>query len=1121
MENLYFNYKRGAFPAKKFLLIMRLSCLLLLVMLLQVTATGYSQTEAVSIRSNNITLEQLFAEIEKQANVKFLYRYENIADKSVQVNVENVSISTLLNNVLQTNDLQYTLMDNNLIVVAPELKQQGINITGNVTDANGEPIPGVNVTIKGTTVGNVTDINGRYSIYVPDASAVLMFSFIGYLSQEIEVGNQRNILITLLESTMELDEVVVVGYGSVRKKDLTGSVSAVAMSEMDKQPVFRVEEALRGKAAGVQITKQNTAPGAGIKIRIRGANSVNGNNEPLYVIDGFLGGDFASLNPNDIESINILKDASATAIYGSRGSNGVILVTTKQAKEGESRIEYNGFLSFDKISKKMDLLSASEYMKVVNDRESELGNNNAIFSQKEIDDMKASGGTDWVDEIMRTGVTQNHQLSISGGTPKVRYYLSGTYLDQNGIVENSWYKRYGLRSNINSTVGKKIDVAFNLYGTYTHSRNNGVYNGRNTPMGHALLFPPNLPIIDPATNDYIISPQGSYGPIAGNPVFSTLGAENDNTAINALSNLNVTWRIVDGLKFSVAGGINLGSYLSPLFGRNAPGPGSSPAQAQASHYTGQSYTYQNTNILSYEKLFADIHRLDVSAVYEQQKYVSKSTVARANGFPTTALKDNALSLGSVQTVGSEYDEWSIQSFLGRINYTLKERYLFTMAFRADGSSKFAKGNKYAYFPSGAIAWRASEEEFIKNMNFFQNLKIRASYGEVGSQAVPSYKTLAKMKLDMEYFFNKERSTGIGTDVPSNPDLKWETTAQTNFGIDFGILDGRLSGTVDYYYKKTRDLLFDVQIPGYMGQGSITKNIGSLENKGWEFLLSGVIVDRKDFQLISSINLSMNRGKILDMGDQKEILVNWDNQGSPHNGYSALRVGEPMGIYRGYVFDGVWKSNEAAEAQQFNRSPGDYKYRNITKAEPGSAEQLDDKDMTIIGNSNPKFTWGWNTTAVYKNWDLSVYIYGIQGNDVWNFTRHLITGYSTDVKIPTSREILNRWSPSNENVNIAKFSNTTGTQRQSDQWVEDGSFIRMGNITLGYTFNNLIKNSFIRDAKVYISSSNLFIITKYKGFDPESSMTPTTGDTMSDKVQGFDDACYPPTRSFVLGVKFSF
>ncbi|WP_280745510.1 MULTISPECIES: TonB-dependent receptor [unclassified Parabacteroides] len=1077
------------------------------------TAT-YSQSTHLSITLNNKTVKEVFDAIENNSEYIFFY-YDNVLDinRKVSLSVKNQTVDKILDKLFESTNNAYVIEDRQIFIskktVIPEsaiVQQQSRIITGTITDNAQEPLIGVNILIKGTTVGTITDIDGKFSLSTNQPNPVLVASYIGFKSQEVRVGNQQNLQIVLQADELGLEEVVVVGYGTVRKKDLTGSVASVTLADVDKQPVIRVEDALKGKATGVQILKQNSAPGASMKIRIRGANSVNGKNEPLYVIDGFVGGDFSSLNPNDIETINILKDASSTAVYGSRGSNGVVLVTTKQAKEQDTKIEYDGFLSWEKAAKKMDLLSATQYMEVANARQDALGLDH-FFTQNQIDDIRQNGGVNYQDEVMRTGLTQNHQVAISGGSPKIKYYMSGSYVDQEGIIENSYYKRYGIRSNLSSTIAKKVDVTFNIYGTFTDARNNNIQSGRSGITGSALIFPMNIPVMDATTGDYSASPAG-YGPIASNPVFQAKEGLFDKNGIRALSNVQLTWRIIDGLKLSIAGGIDIGANNNRTFKRYQPL--GSVSSSEADHANSMFYTYQNTNTLSYEKTFADIHRFDASVVYEQQKSISRSSWAYSSGFPTIALKYNGLQLGSAPRVNSGYSEWALQSYLGRINYTLAEKYLFTFAMRADGSSKFADGNKYGYYPSGAIAWRTSEESFIKNLNLFQSLKLRASYGVVGSQAIDPYKTLAAMALERDYYFNMQKSIGIGTGGAPNPDLKWESTAQTNIGLDFGIFNGRLSGTIDYYYKKTTDLHFDVSVPIYNGSGSITQNIGSMRNKGWEFMVTGVIFDRKDFQLTTSANLSINRNKILDMGEEEELFVTDSDTGS--DGYLVLQKGKPLGQFRGLVYEGVWKSHEAEAAKRYNNVPGDSKYKDLN-----DDGVIDGSDMEVIGNALPKFTWGWNTNVTYKNFDLSIFFNGSQGNDVWNLTRFWLVSGHIDVKVPTSKEILNRWTPQNENTDIAGFSATNNNRKQSSQYVENGSFARLSNITLGYTFDKLKQNTFIKQAKLYVSAQNLFVITKYKGFDPESSITKDSMDTM----QGLDDACYPSTRSFTVGVKFGF
>ena len=991
--------------------------------------------------------------------------------------------------------------------------QQSRVITGVILDELQEPLAGVNVTVKGTSTGVISDIDGKFSISVSGSNPVLVLSYIGYARQEVSVGSQQSLRISMTEDTQALEEVVVVGYGAVKKKDLTGSVASVAVADIDKQPVIRVEDALKGKAAGVHITKQNAAPGATMKIRIRGTNSVNGNNDPLYVIDGFVGDgkDFQALNPNDIETINVLKDASATSLYGSRGSNGVVLITTKQAKEGAARVEYNGFVSFDKVAKTMDLVNSAEYMDLVNQRQDAF-NQNRYFTESQIAPYRNGTGEehDWQKEITRTGITNNHQISVAGGTQKMKFYISGSYLDQEGIVKNTDYSRYGVRANINTEVAKTVNIAFNFYGTYTESMNNGVYDGRNNAMGSALLWPKFIPVMDDSYGDYHLTPSG-YGPITSNPTMSVELGHLPNRALRTQTSMQINWEIIPGLKLSVMGGAILGANNNARFQRY--GPTNSPATSEASHWFDMHNTIQNTNMLTYEKTIG-VHRFDVSAIYEQQKYVSRGASAYATGFPTVALKENGLQLGASPMVSSGYTEWALQSYMGRINYSLMDKYLLTANFRVDGSSKFAKGNKYSFFPSAALAWRISEEGFIKDTELFSNLKLRLTHGEVGSQAINPYKTMSTMDLGRDYIFHKTKYIGIGVGAADNPDLKWETTAQTNVGIDFGIFKGRLSGSFDLYYKKTSDLLFDVSIPDYNGGGSVTRNIGSVANKGIEVFLEGIVIDNRDFQLSTSVTFGLNRNEVLDMGEETELFVSSGNSGN----YGILEVGKPMGQYWGATFDGVWKSSEAAEAAKFNKVPGDYKFKNLVSS-GGTGEVIDGNDFSVIGNGLPNFTWGWSTNLNYKDWDLNIYVNGVQGNDVWNLTRYLLGGHFNDSKVPLLRDEVRRmWTPQNENTNVGAFSTTQGVMRQSSQFIEDGSFLRLSNVTLGYTFNNLRKNTFVQNAKVYVSAQNLFILTKYSGFDPESS---NVSDASQDKLPGLDDACYPPTRTFIVGVKFAF
>ncbi len=1076
---------------------------------------SYSQATRLSLNVNNVRLEHALERIENESEFFFLYNKDLIdVEQKVKIEVENETINSILDNLFSGKDINYEVHERQIVLSNKNeyLRSKSMQgpVSGVVTNESGQSIPGVTVVVKGTTTGTVTDIDGNYFLSKVPANASLIFSFVGMKTNEVVVSGQTTINIVLVAESIGLDEVVAIGYGVSKKSDLTGSVSTISTADIARQPVIRIEDALKGKAAGVQVQKPNGAPGSGMKIRIRGANSINGGNDPLYVIDGYIGADIISLNPNEIKSINILKDASSTAIYGSRGANGVVIITTKTAKSGDSKIEFDAFYSVDQISNTYDLLDGVQYMETVNARHEAIGIATQ-FTNAEIDAIRNSGGTDWQDEVFRSGATQNYQLSFTGGTEKSQYYLSGTVVDQKGIILNSNYKRYGLRTNINSKLRDNFDLAFTMYSSYEESRNNGTLNGRGGASGSALVFSPNIPVWDNETNDYTISP--SYGPIASNPVYTAERRIFDNKKFQTLANVSFNYKITDALTLSVGGGAKGYFYDNPYL--KTASPGTPISNTEAGHNNGYGWNLQNTNSLNYNKIFAEKHHLNLTAVYEQQLNISRSNGAWATGFPTIALGYDNLSLGDTKRVSSGYQNWSIQSFLGRLNYTFNDRYLFTATFRADGSSKFYGDNKYGYFPSGAFAWRMSDEPFIKKLNVFQNLKMRSSYGVTGSQAIGPYKTLSLLSLGQNFSYNgsTNQATGIGPGIAANPDLKWETTAQTNIGIDFGLFNGRLSGTMDYYYKKTTDLLLNISVPDYSGGGNITKNVGSLENKGFEFLLSGVIIDNSTLKLNTSFNISVNKNKILDLGAETEIFTDGGYSGSS---YSAppfiLKVGQPLGQFRGLKFDGLWQVNEATAAAEYGLVPGDTKYVDVDNNKSYGGE-----DMMNIGSAQPDFIWGWNTTLEYKNFDLSVYVNGVQGNDVWNQTKWLTIGMGTDVENPTSVDILNRWTPSNTNTTVAGFSATNTTYAQSSQFVEDGSFIRLNNVTLGYTFPKSFLNNRLKDARIYASGQNLLVITNYSGIDPELSSTPN----YSDVAQGIDNGTYPATRTITFGVKVAF
>lgn len=1109
-KHLWGYYFNLSLVPLKFLRVMKLSILLTCILSVNMMASVYSQKTRFDLDIKDQSVRDVLKTIEKESLFRFFYNDEfTDLDKKLTLSTTDQPIDSLLSMVLDNTQVGYKVLDNNFIVITPKSVLQQGKITGTVTDEKGNPLIGVTVLVKGTTLGTITDASGKYSINDAPQNATVIFSFIGMTTQEITSAGRMLIDVVLKEEAIGLKEVVVIGYGTVKKSDLTGSVSSINTSNFENQPVIRIEDALKGKASGVEVQKPNGAPGSGMKIKIRGTNSINGDNTPLYVIDGFIGGDIVSLNPDEIASINVLKDASATAIYGSRGSNGVVIITTKTAKSGDAKIQFDAFYSMDQINKTYDLMNGTQYMQSVNDRNSANGLA-PQFTQSQIDALKnAGGGTDWQKEVFRTGATQNYQLSFSGGTEKTQYYLSGTIADQEGIMINSNYKRYGLRTNINSKLRDNFNLVFTMYSSYEESRNNYDQNGRSNPAGTALIFPPNITVWDPATNDYSATP--SYGPVAGNPVCVANETLIDSKKFQTLANLQLNYEITKDLTLSVSGGAN--GYFVNNPSLKTVLPGASISNTEALWDNGYGMNLQNTNMLTYSKVFAEKHSLNVSAIYEQQTSISRSNTAYATGFPTIALGYDNLGLGATQKAYSGYSNWAIQSYVGRLNYTYNDKYLLTATIRADGSSKFNGNNKYGYFPSAALGWRMSQEQFIKNLNIFDNLKLRVSYGLTGSQGLTPYQTLSIMNTGENYSYNGSmpQAIGIGPGIAANPDLKWETTAQTNVGLDFGLFKGRLSGTVDYYYKKTTDLLMQVPIPMYSGGGELWENIGSLQNKGFEFLLSGVLINQSDLKLNSSFNISFNRNKILSLGNDVDgnpipQLISYGGYATQEDPKFLLKVGEPIGEFRGLVYEGLWQTASGSY------KPGDPKYK-----DQNGDGNITGEDMVDLGSPQPKFTWGWNTTLEYKGFDLSLYVTSVQGNKVWNMTHWLTIAAGADVKYPVGIEALNYWTPTNTNTNVASLSSTQTTWAQSSQFLEDGSFIRLSNVTLGYTFPQKILHHKLKNARIYVSGQNLFIITKYSGIDPELSSTPG----YTDISQGIDNGAYPSTRTIIFGIKVGF
>jgi len=1044
---------------------------------------------------------------------------------------------------LSDNDLAYSeshvfSTDNQVNVTdqspkLPEIASMAVNITGRVTDDDGQPLPGATIQIKGTTAGTVTDANGDYKLSVPDNNATLVFSYVGYVTQEIAVGNLTVIDVALSLSVAELGEVVVVGYGSVKKSDLTGSISSIRPAELTQLPTQRVDQALQGRTSGVYILNTDGSPGGNTMIRIRGLNSINGGNEPLIVIDGLQGGNINSLNPNDIASMEILKDASATAIYGSRGANGVILITTKLGQKGKPVIDASYNLGFQNLARKLPVMNAGDYADIVNKirmtETSEGRTPTPIFTEEEVATYKREGGTDWQDVVYETGHIHNGNLAISGATDKLKYMVSGNYLNHQGILINSKYDRASLRANLAADVTDWVDFGLNYSytkETYESPSFKEEVAFVSQVVNNAPRWAPTEPVYDPDGSYHVHD--GDHGPNdTWNPLASAKEPLINHPTYRNNANLSLNFKPLKGLSLRISGGVQFTNdhyrdYYNhkTMSGINYNGYGNVNESAYEH--------YQNSNVLTYDRTFGG-HHLTVTGVVEQIIQEGKGSTINGKDFLVDQLGyDNLGGARSIST-SSWHNKRTLLSYLGRINYVLNDKYMATFSYRADASSVFGKDNKWGYFPSGSLAWRISEEEFLKNSALVNDLKLRASYGITGNQGINPYESLASLGSGYWYSYpwNGGSATNIGFGIAgiANPELKWESTRQTDIGFDASLFKGRLTATVDVYKKVTEDLLMPRELPGYVGVPSILDNIGSIENKGLEIMIGGdPFVGTVRWN--TSFNFTINRNKVLDLGPDDRIGFGASTGGySLNEDFMFLEVGESYGLMNGWKWLGHWRQDEDAEARSYGQLPGMDKYWD--KDEDGD---VDSDDRTTIGHAFPKYHWGWTNLISYKGLELSFLIIAYQGNDLFN-TLRIRREVNYEGNDPS---MMDYWTPENQDAKHAAyydgkyvedqhlankyfFKSSNGSNATS-QWVEDASFIRLKTITLAYSLDQkLLQKIGFQKARIYVSGTNLLTKTDYYGYDPEVSAFANRGD----QVIGVDLSAYPPAKTYTIGVDFTF
>lgn len=937
---------------------------------------------------------------------------------------------------------------------------QGQTVKGTIMDDEGELLLGANVLEKGTSNGAVSDFDGQYTINV-SPGAVLVFSYVGYETKEVNVGIESTINV-VLKGANTLDEVVLVGYGTQRKTDLTGAISSVGAKDFENQPLTRAEDALQSRTAGVNVSKNSGAPGGDIKIRIRGSNSITGNNQPLVVIDGIIGEDLSSLNTNDIQSMDVLKDASATAIYGSRGSNGVIMVTTKKGKAGVPQVSVNYFLSSSVVPKKYDILSPSEFVTLAG-------------ASSEI----VNGGADYQDEYFRTALTNNLQVTASGREGRVNYYLSGNMVSQEGIIINTDYQRYSLRSNISVDVTDKFKVGLNIYGSKEDSHNlvAGGSRGAQDVRGGVQAVLGWNPAINYINPDGSYNLQSGFGSIMLNPI-AVQNERNGNDIVNNFNtNLNLSYDIFESFNFSVLAG-SMQRILNREIYQGIP-DGSFIAPASASFSALRSEDYQLSNILTWNKEFGST-RLKVTGIYELQSSTSRSAGFGASNYIFSGIPDAfyLAELAENQSVNANKSKSAIDSYVARAEVRFAENLFVTATMRVDESSRFRKGNRTGYFPSVSAGYNVGHL-FLADDSVFNGIKLRAGYGETGNQNVAPYSTFQELVTGQNFPFDgSSLDIGVGFGGLVDENLTWETTKQFNAGIDFTLIDQRLNLSVDWYKKNTVDLLLEKPVLASNGGGTILTNIGEVENTGVDVTLSGAVIDSDNFKWNSDLTMSFVSNKVVDLGGPNQIVTAAPfNPAGGSSNWFLLKVGEPLGNFYGYQYLGA----DANGAAQYSEEQG------------------------IIGNGTPNFTWGFNNTLSYKNWDLNFLIRGVHGYDVLNSTLGIIRLATGNITVPTSAEILDPNSPKSGNNNINSTRN-----------IEDGSFIRLSNLSLGYTIPTI--KGFSNSLKLYISAQNIFTITDYSGYDPEVS---SVGVSSSDVTASFDSGALPNPRTITFGVNIGF
>ncbi|MGM9511886.1 SusC/RagA family TonB-linked outer membrane protein [Larkinella sp. GY13] len=1132
-----------------------------------------------------VTLKAALSELEKHYRVSFIYRTDLVDTKVVMTGRRDRTVEEALTNLLSDKGLTFEKIQSNFYVIVAT-KEKGtrffrkinqiekkvfepqtgtepvtsadLNITklerigysvlsaeraledirGKVTDAAGEGLPGVSVVIKGSTRGTTTNGQGEFSINAP-ANATLVFSFVGYASKEMQVNGQTMLNVSLVQDERALEEVVVVGYGTQKRASVTGAVSSVTPKELTALPVISAESAMQGRVPGVRVVN-NGSPGQSPIVRIRGVGSINYASGPLYVIDGVPSGDLNNLDPKDIESLEVLKDASAAAIYGSRASNGVVIISTKKgSKDGKLHVSLDTYFGTQSAWKKLDLLNTQEYIQYA----TALLGNAGIAMPSRLSNLNtpiyngatqtfAQTATDWQDVMLRTAPIQQHQISVSGGNNVSRFFTSAGYFDQEGILIGTNYKRANVRINSDHQVTKFLTFGQTLMLSYDKMRGEQGFGGGRTAIMQAIRNLPYWPVSDPTKVGGYSSPTAADGTDPDNPVRIALQDQSYTQRIKLLGTLFTEIKFTNFLKYRFSFGAdvvtNIGNNIFPIYNDGYKSRVQSDLQDNRSSY----FSPILTNQLTFDKTFGK-HYVNVTAVAEKQNFRSSSL--NGNGFrPNNDI--DVLQGISNPGVTSSRDESTLISYIGRVNYDFAGKYLISASVRRDGSSRFAPGNKWGTFPSASLGWRVSEEAFMKSVPAISELKIRGSIGQTGFNGIGSYAWQSLISADnTNYVFGANRVLGSYFSALGNTDLKWETTTMTNVGVDMGLLSNKLTFTAEVYNRKTDGLLLNVPIPNSIGYASPPlANIGSMKNWGYEFQV-GYNQNEGDFRWNVSANMDVTRNQITSLATPSATLYSGSNADFGGSDITKTEAGQPIQSFFGYQVEGIYQSidevynsprpqsrpeNREDHDPTKNTSAGDIKFKDVN-----GDGVIDASDRVYLGSYIPKFSYGVNLGANYKNFDVTVYLQGVYGNKIYNGTKVIEEGMLR--LFNAGKGVLDAWTPTNTATDVPRAisGDPNNNTRTSDRFIESGSYMRVKNISIGYTIpatilGKLTMNTLTK-ARIYVSSTNLLTFTKYSGLDPEIGINGTAGDNTKLLTNGIDYGQYPQPRTLLIGLNIGF